>query len=149
MNMKPFLIGAGLLVIAAVVTAMPESGNVRIVSRYLVHPSPLSRPHAFLETRCSACHTPAKGVEAPNCIVCHANDKALLQREPTAFHGNIGSCKIPSTADASSTPSRWITPHCLESVFDNRGIPVMKSSTRARALLDTSTPAGRPLASHG
>ena len=108
MNMKRLLIGAGLLVVLGVVIAMPESGNVPIVSRYLVNPSPLSQPHAFLATRCSACHTPAKGVEGSNCIVCHANNEALLQREPTAFHGNIGSCKsaIRSTSDASSAPSR-------------------------------------------
>ncbi len=93
MNMKRFLIGAGLLVVVAAVVAMPASGTGSLVWRYLVNPSPLSQPHAFLETRCSSCHTPAKGVEASNCIVCHANDGALLQREPTAFHGNIGSCK--------------------------------------------------------
>ncbi len=90
MNMKKSLIVAGLLVVVAAVIAMPYSDTA---SRYLVNPGPLSRPHAFLEKRCSACHTPAKGVEASNCIVCHANDEALLQREPTAFHGNIGSCK--------------------------------------------------------
>ncbi len=93
MNMKRFLIGAGFLVVLGVVIATPESGNVPIVSRYLVNPGPLSQPHAFLASRCSACHTPAKGVEGSNCIVCHANNEALLQREPTAFHGNIGSCK--------------------------------------------------------
>ncbi len=98
MNMKTFLIGAVLLVIVvavivSAVVAMPESGNVPIVSRYLVNPGPLSQPHAFLESRCNACHTPVKGIEASNCIVCHANNEALLQRAPTAFHGNIGSCK--------------------------------------------------------
>jgi hypothetical protein len=93
MNMKKLLIGAGLLAVLGAIIAVPESDNVPIVWRYLVNPSPLSQPHAFLETRCSACHTPTKGVEASNCIVCHANDESLLQRAPTAFHGNIGSCK--------------------------------------------------------
>jgi len=93
MNMKKLLIGAGLLAVLGAIIAVPESDNVPIVWRYLVNPSPLSQPHAFLETRCSACHTPVKGVDASNCIVCHANNQALLQREPTAFHGNIGSCK--------------------------------------------------------
>ena len=74
MNMKRFLIGAGLLVVLGVVIAMPESGNVTILSRYLVNPSPLSQPHAFLASRCNACHTPGKGVEGSNCIVCHANN---------------------------------------------------------------------------
>ena len=97
MNMKMFFIGAGLLVILAVVMAMPESGNVPIVSRYLVNPGPLSQPHAFLENRCNACHSPVKGIEASNCIVCHANDEALLQRQPTAFHANVGNCKACHT----------------------------------------------------
>ena len=48
--------------------------------------------HAFLEHNCAACHTPVKGVEATNCIVCHANNESLLQRQPTAFHANVGSC---------------------------------------------------------
>ncbi len=90
MNMKIFLFVAGLLVVVTAVIAMPESDTV---SRYLVNPGPLSQPHAFLESRCNDCHTPVKGVEASNCIVCHANVEALLQREPTAFHGTIGSCK--------------------------------------------------------
>ncbi len=90
MNINRSLIVAGFVVAVAAVIAMPYSGTV---PRYSVNPGPLSHPHAFLESRCSACHTPAKGVEASNCIVCHANHEALLQREPTAFHGNIGSCK--------------------------------------------------------
>ncbi len=61
----------------------------------------------------------------------------------------VARSAIQSTADASSTPSRWTTPHCRESVFDKWGIPAMKNSTRARASLDTSTPVARPLANHG
>lgn len=58
----------------------------------LVRPGILSPAHAFLENRCSACHTPGKGIEAANCVVCHANNQKLLQRQPTAFHANIGRC---------------------------------------------------------
>jgi len=100
MNMKRSLIGAGLLVVVAAVIAMPYSDTV---PHYLVNPGPLSQPHAFLESRCSACHTPTKGVEASNCIVCHGNDEALLQRAPTAFHGNIGSCKECHTEHVGRT----------------------------------------------
>jgi hypothetical protein len=57
-----------------------------------VSPGPLSAGHAFLNERCSACHKPNRGVDASNCIVCHANDQNLLQRQPTAFHANIRSC---------------------------------------------------------
>ena len=55
-------------------------------------PGELSRKHAFLEHNCAACHTAVKGVEASNCIACHANNASLLQRQPTAFHANVGSC---------------------------------------------------------
>lgn len=55
-------------------------------------PGPLSSPHAFLATNCAACHTPNKGVEAQMCIVCHANNESLLQRQPSAFHADIAAC---------------------------------------------------------
>ena len=58
----------------------------------MASPGKLSKPHAFLEHNCAACHTAGKGVEAKSCIVCHANNESLLQREPTAFHANVGSC---------------------------------------------------------
>jgi hypothetical protein len=55
-------------------------------------PGRLSAGHAFLENNCAACHTTVKGVEAGKCITCHANNGPLLQRQPTAFHANVGSC---------------------------------------------------------
>lgn len=55
-------------------------------------PGPLSASHASLENRCTACHTAVKGVEAVNCVACHANNEALLQRQPTAFHAHIRTC---------------------------------------------------------
>jgi Outer membrane cytochrome MtrC/MtrF-like, domains II/IV len=55
-------------------------------------PGPLSKAHAFLENNCNACHTPVAGVTASNCIVCHANNDSILQRQPTAFHADISSC---------------------------------------------------------
>jgi ribosomal protein S14 len=56
-------------------------------------PGALSRAHSFLEHNCAACHTAVKGVEASNCIACHANNESLLQRQPTAFHANVSSCR--------------------------------------------------------
>ncbi|MBY0514185.1 MAG: hypothetical protein K2P78_09785 [Gemmataceae bacterium] len=55
-------------------------------------PGELSRAHSFLSHNCAACHTSVKGVEAANCIACHANDQSVLQRQPTAFHADVGSC---------------------------------------------------------
>src|SRR6266540_3827486 len=60
--------------------------------QHMVSPGDLSKAHASLENNCAACHTPVKGVEAGKCIVCHADNRALLQRQPTAFHANIQSC---------------------------------------------------------
>lgn len=57
-----------------------------------VSPGNLSAAHSFLQTNCAACHTPVEGVQAANCIVCHANNVELLARQPTAFHANIQSC---------------------------------------------------------
>lgn len=59
----------------------------------MARPGDLSRPHAFLEHDCAACHTAVKGVEASKCIACHANNESLLQRQPTAFHANVSSCR--------------------------------------------------------
>ena len=58
----------------------------------MASPGALSQGHSFLEHNCAACHTPVKGVEAASCIVCHANNQALLQRQPSAFHADIGAC---------------------------------------------------------
>lgn len=57
-----------------------------------VSPGQLSAAHASLENNCAACHTPVKGVEAVNCVACHANNEALLRRQTTAFHAHIQSC---------------------------------------------------------
>lgn len=57
-----------------------------------VKPGHLSAAHAFLENDCAACHTPVRGVEADNCIACHATNTALLQRQPTAFHADVRDC---------------------------------------------------------
>jgi hypothetical protein len=60
--------------------------------QHMVMPGELSQAHASLENNCAACHTPVKGVEAKNCIVCHADNKNILQRQPTAFHAEISEC---------------------------------------------------------
>ena len=48
--------------------------------QHTVIPGELSQGHAFLDNNCAACHTPVKGILAQNCIVCHANNAAILQR---------------------------------------------------------------------
>ena len=57
-----------------------------------VMPGKLSVAHTFLETDCAGCHTAVQGVDEAKCIACHANNEALLQRQPTAFHANVSNC---------------------------------------------------------
>lgn len=57
-----------------------------------ISPGKLSAAHAQLSTQCAACHTAVKGIDDAKCISCHADNKALLERQPTAFHGIIGNC---------------------------------------------------------
>src|SRR5262249_298364 len=56
-------------------------------------PGRLSASHAFLGDSCADCHTPVTGVEPTKCMLCPANNESLLQRQPTAFHANVGSCR--------------------------------------------------------
>ncbi|TWU39430.1 multiheme c-type cytochrome [Novipirellula artificiosorum] len=58
-----------------------------------VNPDSLSAAHANLTGNCQACHTPVVGVDTAKCILCHANDESILQRQPTSFHASIGTCK--------------------------------------------------------
>lgn len=60
--------------------------------QHAISPGELSQAHASLENNCASCHTAVKGVDATKCIVCHADNKSLLARQPTAFHAEIKSC---------------------------------------------------------
>lgn len=71
---------------------LPYFKEVDVISLAFL-PGHLSKSHAFLESQCTACHAPNKGVSATGCISCHANNLNLLQRQSTAFHGKITSCK--------------------------------------------------------
>ena len=112
------------LLYAAIVLALPviaffafsshyhhhrEQGTRVVLStafwQHLVSPGELSKGHASLEDNCAACHSPLKGVEAKNCIVCHANNEAILQRQPTAFHADIQNCSACHLEHQGRTPS--------------------------------------------
>ncbi|GJE04122.1 MULTISPECIES: class III cytochrome C family protein [Methylobacterium] len=58
----------------------------------LVMPGALTDKHRFITQRCETCHTPHIGVEARNCIACHANSPAILSKQSTSFHASIGTC---------------------------------------------------------
>ena len=59
----------------------------------MASPGALSRAHASLENNCAACHTSVEGAVPSKCMLCHASDTALLQRQPTAFHSSVSSCR--------------------------------------------------------
>jgi hypothetical protein len=86
---------AGLAIAALAIVLLLRSTSLGDVATWQQQASPgrLSAAHAFLESNCAACHTPVAGVEAANCIACHASNEWLLQRQPTAFHASIGSCR--------------------------------------------------------
>ena len=102
MKLWPYLLAAATLVgvaFGAVYVLGSHAGGERAgVSsgtawQRMASPGALSQAHSFLEHDCAACHTPTKGPEAGKCIACHANNESLLQRQPTAFHANVGSCR--------------------------------------------------------
>ena len=112
-------------------------------------PGELSKAHASLENNCTACHTPMKGVEAKNCIVCHADNKALLQRQPTAFHANIAECaachlehqgRVPSTTKMDHVALAHIGCKMLE----NAATPVQTDMAKIQRWLKTTAASGRP-----
>lgn len=55
-------------------------------------PGKLSAAHAMLAANCASCHTAGKVIDNNKCISCHGDNKLLLERQPTAFHGMIGNC---------------------------------------------------------
>lgn len=80
----------GVLGLVYISTGTPMVANTW---QRLVNPGELSVVHASLEQNCAACHTAVMGVDAMKCILCHANEESLLQRQPTAFHADVRECR--------------------------------------------------------
>lgn len=80
------------LVVIWMATPSESSFKQSATWQQLAEPGDLSAAHAHLENNCSACHSPVTGVPAAKCVVCHANNESLLQRQPTAFHAHVDSC---------------------------------------------------------
>ena len=81
-----------VLVVLWIVTPGESAFKQPATWQRMAEPGALSAAHEHLETKCAACHTSVKGVTPANCIVCHANNESLLQRQPTSFHASISSC---------------------------------------------------------
>ena len=86
------LVGLCLAAGSAEILLRKTSLGETLTWQRLTSPGPLSKAHSFLENNCAACHTPVKGPDAGKCIACHASNDALLQRQPTSFHGYIDTC---------------------------------------------------------
>jgi hypothetical protein len=99
MNKRPWVkpaavLGAVAVAAIALMLLLRNTGLGRAVTwQRQASPGRVSAAHAFLEDNCAACHTAGKGPEAAQCIACHANEESLLQRQPTALHGGIRSCR--------------------------------------------------------
>lgn len=93
-NMRTILIVLLMLISAIAILLDMEKANspTRNLWEAAIVPGELSNSHATLTNNCASCHQPVKGVNSAACITCHADNKALLQRQPTAFHANIQSC---------------------------------------------------------
>lgn len=95
MKKAKLIIAALLSIVASIGIGIDWSrtdSQARALWQQAVEPGSLSGSHAFLSNNCAACHTPVKGVDAGLCIACHADNTALLQRQPTAFHASVQAC---------------------------------------------------------
>ena len=91
-RMKTVLGLVGALAAALVLVASAPRMRTASLWQQFVTPGRLSTAHAFLRGDCSSCHVSIEGVQATRCISCHAGETALLQRQPTAFHSDVGTC---------------------------------------------------------
>jgi len=94
-----------------------------------------------------------KGIEAKNCIVCHADNKSLLQRQPTAFHAEISECaachrehqgRVSSTTKMDHAALARIGCKQLESA----SVPSQPDMTRIQRWLEESGSAPQPATAH-
>ena len=86
----------------------PVETQPRRVAEYLgmmSNPGYLSSGHQKLEGGCAACHSPFHGQDSTKCIACHANGRAVLERQPTAFHATIRRCNGCHVEHAGKTAS--------------------------------------------
>ena len=129
------------LVLAASVPRMRTAGYWQ----QFVAPGPLSTAHGFLQGDCSNCHVSIEGVQAARCISCHANETALLQRQPTAFHSNIGTCVECHREHEGDAPLRSAMDHDALATIGLRQLARAPEGSEARLLyshLFAHTPAG-------
>lgn len=114
MRARPLIVVALVLAaIVAVVVLLRGFPQLRAAAFWQSQASPggLSAGHAFLEQDCAQCHTSIRGAEPAKCIVCHANNLALLKRQPTSFHANVPACADCHREHAGTYPVRTVMDH--------------------------------------
>jgi hypothetical protein len=86
------VVGLALAAAVGVPLLLHFKGSESVVGwQAMVSPGPLSRGHAELENNCKACHTPHKGVEAKNCLTCHAGEN-FADQQAVQFHAEAKQC---------------------------------------------------------
>lgn len=105
----------------------PVLGDLWREAERFAEPGPLSAVHVGLELTCNDCHTPIRGVEANACIVCHALNGPLVQRQTTAFHADARSCSECHVEHVAAIPLRAPLDHdlfvTLAASWQEAGVP--------------------------
>lgn len=163
MRRRSLLLGAVVLVMASIALTLDWQSaepRARTLWRQAVLPGKLSGSHAFIGNDCAACHTSVKGVQTVQCISCHANETALLQRQPTAFHAQARTCvgchiehqggtRMPTTMDhallarighAKPDPLSAIQPDA-DAARIVAGLPEQSAAPDAQAAAPAAAPA--------
>ena len=94
LTLLALLIVAGAIYAAAQYRGIPfEPGDIVPLWQSWANPGPLAAAHARLHSESAACHTPLLGPDPAKCTACHADNRGLLQRQSTAFHADVGTCR--------------------------------------------------------
>jgi hypothetical protein len=133
-----------VLALAAIIAGIIWARRVPVYQwQQAVSPGALSQGHADLERNCAACHTASRGTEAANCIVCHANNVSLLQRQPTAFHADIGNCADCHHEHQGRSPGITPMDHATFASIAHRQLKEAASGSESAALARALAPSVR------
>lgn len=86
------IIGAALIAGLAIPFAIHSEGSRAVPGwQGLVSPGSIFPVHRSIAADCESCHTPHVGVEAKNCLSCHAG-RDFADRQSTRFHARAVQC---------------------------------------------------------
>lgn len=136
-----------LAVLSGGLAALWYTGTGQVAWESQVLPGELSTAHSSLQNDCAACHTSVQGVDEAKCIACHADYPALLGRQPTAFHANIGNCAACHVEHLGPNANLKIMDHEALARIGINTIPggVDNSNQTNSSLLSTGHPLVSPL----